>query len=159
MESKSWLLLLISIVAISCGPNHYLRKAERAIDKAEKLGLKWKTDTVWNTIEVAVPEIDFDTVISYETLNDTITVTKDNIITRVKVNTVTKEIFVQTKCTPDTIKVKVPVIVNREIKAGKGFWHYALWFLIVAVIAFVAGYIIRSRTGKDLTINFDKEKE
>lgn len=152
-------LIIILLIFTSCGPAAKLRRAEKLIAKAEKQGAKWKSDTVFKTIEVMTVKTQFDTVLKHVNFTDTITLTKDKIVTKVKINTVTKEVFVSTKVPADTIRVEVPVIVNREIKAGHGFWYYLIRGLLLAILAFVAGYLLRAKTGKDLTIRFDKNQE
>lgn len=129
-----WLILLISFTG--CGPGFYLRKAERALKKAEQLGATTTSDTVFILKEVIVPETHFDTVLRVVNFHDTITVEKDRIVTRVKINTVTKEIFVSTKCPEDTVKIKVPVNVYRTIQA-RGWlrwWHILIAFIVGVVL-------------------------
>lgn len=152
-------LLIILLILTSCGPTAKLRRAEKLIAKAEKQGASWKSDTVFIEKQIVTRERHVDTLIQRVDFRDTITVIRDNVVTKVKVNTVTKEIFVDVKVPADTIRVEVPVIVNKTIKAGKGFWFYAIRGLLLAILAFVAGYLLRARTGKDLTIRFDKDQE
>lgn len=151
--------IIILLILTSCSPNYYLRKAERAIKKAEQRGSAWHSDTVFKIMEVKTVRIQFDTIVKNVNFTDTITLIKDKIVTKVKVNTVTKEVFVDVEVPADTIRVEVPVIVNKSIKAGKGFWYYAIRGLLLAILAFVAGYLLRAKTGKDLTIRFDKDQE
>lgn len=126
-------LIIIALLVSACGPSHYLKKAERALKKAEQLGADVSSDTVYITREVITPKIEFDTVLKQVDFRDTITVEKEKVITRVKVNTVTKEIFVSTECPADTVRIEVPVSVSREITAG-----YTLWELIILAIAALA---------------------
>lgn len=133
--------ILIIMIMASCSPAAKLRRAEKLIAKAEEMGAKWHVDTVYVTKHVIVPETHFDTVLTEVNFRDTITVEKDKVVTRVKVNTVSKEIFIETKCPPDTIKIKVPVTVTKTIKA-KG---YSLWQLIIlALVMLLAGYGVRA---------------
>lgn len=122
-------IFIVIFAFTSCGPAYYLRKAERAIKKAEQLGAQVKLDTVFQEVKITVPELKVDTLVKYRTLNDTITVVKNRVVTRVKVDTVTKEVFVETKCPERTRIVQVPYQVTKEIKAtGKLIW----WHLIIA---------------------------
>lgn len=132
-----WLILLVSFTG--CGPGFYLRKAERALKKAEQLGAQTTSDTVFVIKEVIVPETHFDTVLREVDFHDTITVEKDRIVTRVKVNTVTKEIFVSTKCPEDTVKIKVPVNVYRTITA-KGWLRWWMLLIVLAVGAILGRF-------------------
>lgn len=129
-------LPVLLLFLTSCGASHYLKKAERALKKAEQLGAKIDSDTVFVDKEVIVPKIEFDTVLRQVDFRDTIIVEKDKVVTRLKINTVTKEVFVHTECPPDTLIIRVPVTVNREISSG-----YSLWELIILAIACLAvGY-------------------
>jgi len=110
--------IILALILSSCGAANQLKRAERLIAKAEAKGAKWSVDTVYVTKEVIVPEVKFDTVIQKVNFTDTLTIVKDNIVTKVKVNTITKEIFVSTKCPPDTIRIEVPVRIDKSIKAG-----------------------------------------
>lgn len=133
--------LLIILILASCSSASKLRRAEKLIKQAEELGARWHIDTIYRTKEVVVPETHFDTVLKQVNFRDTITVEKERVVTRVKVNTVTKEIFIETKCPPDTIKIKIPVTVTKTIKA-KG---YSLWQLIIlALVMLLAGYGVRA---------------
>ena len=155
---KFWPVILAALL-FSCGPQAKLRRAERLIAKAEAQGARWKVDTVFKEITVYTTKIEFDTVLKQVNFHDTITVIKDNVITRFKINTVTKDIYVNTECPPDTIEILVPVTVNKEINAKKRSWtFYVAWALLLMIAAFVAGYIVRAQVKKDLTIRFDREK-
>lgn len=133
--------LLIILILASCSSASKLRRAEKLIKQAEELGARWHIDTIYRTKEVVVPETHFDTVLKQVNFRDTITVEKERVVTRVKVNTITKEIFIETKCPPDTIKIKIPVTVTKTIKA-KG---YSLWQLIIlALVMLLAGYGVRA---------------
>lgn len=137
--------LAIILLLSSCGPSHYLKKAERALKKAEQLGASVKSDTVYIDREIIVPQTHFDTVLSMQNFRDTITVTKDRVVTRVKVNTVEKKIFVETECPPDTIKIRVPVTVTREISSGYSLWELIILALAALAVGFGAGRFLKVR--------------
>lgn len=133
---STWIILALLVSA--CGPSHYLKKAERALKKAEQLGADVSSDTVYVTREIITPKIEFDTVFRQVDFRDTITVEKEKVVTRVKINTITKEIFVSTECPSDTVRIQVPISVSREISAG-----YTLWELIILAIAALAvGFVV-----------------
>lgn len=133
------LLLLSALILLSsCGPNFYLKKAERALRKAEQLGAKINQDTVFKTITVTVPERQIDTLLQRVDFRDTITVLQDRILTKIKVNQVDKTVYVNVKCPPDTVRVKVPVIVNRKIQAGHTTWD----MVILAIVCLAVGFVI-----------------
>ena len=137
--SRTTLLLFITIATISasCGPAHYLKKADRALKKAEQLGAKITPDTVYIDRTYIVPERTVDTLLLRVNFTDTIRMETEKVKWKTKVNTVTRTIYTQVTCKPDTIKIKVPVTVEKEIKAGYGQWHLslvALWCLILGAI-------------------------
>lgn len=118
-------LLLVFILA-SCGPASKLRRAQKLIDQAVVAGATVKTDTVFITKTVIVPETHFDTVLTRVNFTDTLVVEKDKAVTKVKINTVTREVFVSTKCPEVTKVVKVPVQVLKTISAGYTKWR-VIW--------------------------------
>lgn len=136
---KLLLPFLAFVLLTSCGPSFYLRKAERAIKKAEALGSTWQSDTVFIEKEVIVPEIRLDSIVVVK-LGDTVTVEREKLqikLVRLSGDTV----FVDAACLPDTIKVKVPVNVYRTITA-KGWLRW--WHLVVAFgIGAIFGRLIR----------------
>ena len=110
--------------------------------KAILKGAVVKADTIYIDREVIVPEIKFDTVLRQVNFSDTIVVEKDKVVTKLKVNTITKEIFVETKCPPDTIRIKVPVTIEKTITAKGGIKWWWLVFVFFAG-AVVGRFIIR----------------
>lgn len=152
---KKYWPVILCILLFGCGPNFYLRKAERALKKAEQLGAVIDADTVWKTIEIPVPYVTTDTVFTSQ-VGDTVIIRES----RVQVKYVRLKgdsVFIEGECLPDTIEVMVPTIVNREIKArGKGWTFYAAWILILALVFFVFGWIMRGKKG-DLIVKFDRE--
>lgn len=132
---------MLAFLLSSCGVNHHLRKAEKHLRKAEALGAKVKADTLWRTLEIPVPVIEFDTVLRVDHFRDTITVQNDKVVTRLKYDTITKMMYMSSECTPDTIKIKVPVIVNKEIKSPRGFWYYFQFIAIALVVGFILGAV------------------
>jgi hypothetical protein len=140
MKYLKYLLPVLLIISLSgCGINHHLRKAKKHLKKAEIKGAIINRDTVFKTITVHTPKIEIDTVFSVDHFRDTITIEKDKVVTRLKIDTVTKEIFVSTECPPDTIEVRVPVSVKTNIKTPRGFWYYAKFFALALIIGFVLG--------------------
>src|SRR5690348_4596254 len=108
MERNTKIILLITIVLMlfSCSSENKLRRAKKLIAQAESAGLEWKSDTVFQTVEVTVPKIEFDTVLRQVNFIDTLVVTKRDVVTRVKVNTVTKEVYVKTECPERVVEKK-----------------------------------------------------
>jgi hypothetical protein len=140
--------LAIILLMSSCGPSHYLKKAERALKKAEQLGADISADTVYLDREIIVPKTHFDTVLTEVNFRDTITVVKDRVVTKVKVNTVEKKIFVETECPSDTVKIKVPVRVIRKISAGYSLWELIILAVAALAVGFAAGRFLISRRSR-----------
>jgi len=128
----------------SCSANQKLRRAARLIREAENAGAKFAADTVYQLVEIPVPEVSIDTMVKVQNWTDTIVVHHDRVTTRVVVNPEKKVVYIASKCDSVTIIKKVPVIVNKEIKVGDSFWRKlgrsALWFLI----GLIAGWVVRS---------------
>lgn len=134
------LFILIMFAMASCGPSHYLRKSERALKKAIIKGAIVNPDTIYKTITVYTPKIEIDTVLRHVNFRDTITVQKDKVITRIKYDTLTKLLYVNTVCPSDTVFVKVPVSVTNEIscppKDNKWKWiAISLGVVLIAALA------------------------
>lgn len=135
--------LFIVLILSSCGPSHYLKKAERALKKAEELGASVKSDTVYIDKEIIVPKTHFDTVLRQVNFRDTITIEKDKVITRLKVDTITKEIFVETRCPEKKVVVKVPHTVTKTISAGYTLWELIILAIAALAVGFAAGRFIK----------------
>lgn len=135
--------LIAIILLASCSPQAKLRKAKKLIAQAEASGLEWKSDTVFQEVKVIVPETHFDTVLRQVNFRDTIVVTKDKVVTRIKVNTVEKQVFVETKCPEKVVIKKVPHVVNREIKVGDTFWTNFKQGLFWLIVGFAACWILK----------------
>jgi len=126
--------LILAFLLSACGPAAHLRIAERHINKAKDKGAKVSVDTVYVTKEVIVPETRFDTVLRRVNFRDTITLVKDKVTFRLKIDTVNNSIFIDHVIKADTVRVMVKVPC--ETVAAKG-WHW--WWLLVA--ALVGGII------------------
>lgn len=132
-------ITLLVFILSGCGPAHHLRKAEKHLKKAELKGADVSADTLWKTMNVPVPIVQFDTLLQRVNFRDTITVEKDKIITKIKYDTITRSMFVSSKAERDTIKIEVPVIVNRTIKAGHGFFY---WFIRIGSVCLIIGFVL-----------------
>lgn len=139
MENKSWLFLAICclIFATSCSPSHYLRKAKRAIKEAEARGIV-VDDTVTVEKEIYIDSVQIDTVVQVLP-NDTVYLEKERLKVKViKLPGDTLKIFAE--CAADTVKIEIPVEINREISAGFGWGKV----IMISIIALVVGYILRA---------------
>ena len=131
-----YIAILLSLT--SCGANYYLKKAERALKKAEQLGAVVTSDTVYVDRTITVPEFRTDTLIMAMNFNDTIRIENERIKWKVKVNTVEKKVFVEAACKPVIKTINVPVEVIKETKAG-----FSLQDLIgLVIIALIVGGVL-----------------
>lgn len=144
------LTLFVLLFLTSCGPSAKLRRANRLIKSAEASGLEWKSDTVYQVVEVVVPKIEFDTVFRQVNFIDTLVVTRDRAITRIKINTVTREVYVKTKCPEQTKRVKVVHTVTRKIHVKPSFWYdlkLVSLGIFIGLVAALVFWMIRRATG------------
>lgn len=132
------------LLMASCSPSAKIRRAQRLIAQAEAAGLQWESDTVFQTIVVKTPETYFDTVLRQVNFRDTIVVTRDKVVTRVKINTVSRDVFVETKCPEKIVVKKVPHTVTREIQVGDRFWTDFKEALIWLVIGFAVCFVLKT---------------
>lgn len=141
MRSAYIFLIMAGVIASGCmGPIAKLRKAKRLIREAEVAGVAWRVDTVFKEIPIIIPRIETDTLVQTLNFRDTVILVKDRLITKVKVNPVTKTVYISSKCDSVVIIKKVPVEVNRSIKVGYSLagviWRCAVSSLILAAIVF-----------------------
>jgi len=136
-------LLLISVAILSgCGPANLLKRAQKLEAKAILKGASVAHDTVFVDRTVIVPKIEIDTVVTNVNFRDTIVVTKDNVVTKIKINDVLRTVYVNTICPPDTLKIKVPFTVTKTIKAGYTNWQYYSVMISGILFGLVAGAIL-----------------
>ncbi len=124
-------MVIAVVLLFSCGPSYHLKRAKRHIALAGELGAQFKQDTTWK--KLLTPRSVSDTTIEWvntgeattSPLSDTtwwVPVWTDTIViettkwkTRTKFDTVTKTIYQQVECKPDTIRV--PISTSTEITA------------------------------------------
>jgi hypothetical protein len=131
---KNLALPLALLIMVSCSPEARLRRAAKLIAKAEASGIQWKADTVFHEIKVLVPQVRVDTILRSVNFRDTLIITKHDVVTKVKVNTVTRDVFVDTKCPEKIVIKKVPYTVSRDIRVGDSWWKklsLSIFWLII----------------------------
>lgn len=138
--NKTLIIIILSILS-GCGPSYHLKRMKYHERMAYAKGAEIKLDTVYKYIPIITPERQIDTVHHYVNLTDTITVTKDRVVTKIKVNTEEKTVYVNTNCPSDTIYKEVPITITKNIEAKNGlpWWVYfalGLSGLIILVLAF-----------------------
>lgn len=137
-------ILFIAVLLTACGPTAKLRRAERLIAKAELQGAKWKVDTVWNTVEIPVPEVRTDTIFK-SAIGDTVRIEKE----RLKIKYVKlpgDSVFIEGKCEADTVYKKTYYRITKTIEAPpklKWYDKYAKWLLVIIGALFIYGMLRR----------------
>lgn len=122
---------------------HHIRKAEKHIKKAEDLGAEWKTDTVFQWIEVPVPEVQIDTQFITKPV-DTVYLTQERL--SIKVVRSYDTIRIEGTCLPDTILVNVPAVTNKTLDCPdcpKKKVPLGIWILIGALVLAVLGALFK----------------
>jgi hypothetical protein len=140
-KQKLTIILSLALILSSCGPNFYLRKAERNLKKAIDKGAVITADTVFIEKQVFIPEVKTDTVFESQE-GDTVVIQKDRL--KIKyVNLPGEKVYIEGKCESDTVFIKTPVAVTKTIKAGKSIWNYTHWFAILFFFGCAVGFFIR----------------
>jgi hypothetical protein len=135
---KAYLPYLLAVALLaSCGPNFYLRKAERALKKAEQLGANVSRDTIFIEKVVTVPEVKTDTVFS-SSEGDTVYISKDRLKLKY-VNLPGDSVFIEGKCESDTVRLEIPVTITKEISAKSWlrWWHLVIALLLGGFLVYI----------------------
>jgi hypothetical protein len=136
-DMKKLLTIFLISALWSCGPNFYLRKAERALKKAEQLGANVSRDTIFIEKVVTVPEVKTDTVFS-SSEGDTVYISKDRLKLKY-VNLPGDSVFIEGKCESDTVRLEIPVTITKEISAKSWlkWWHLVIALLLGGFLVWV----------------------
>lgn len=138
---KTALYLLAALLLTSCSANWHLKQAIAKDPSILTEGVV--IERVTDTITVITPEIRVDTV--HEWSIDTVTTYIDRVRIRTKVDTVTRTVFVDVVCPPDTVFVEHTydrTTIQPIIRTGAPYWM--LW-LLASIIVGMVGVIIRAR--------------
>jgi hypothetical protein len=133
------------LMALSC------RSPQKLIELAEKRGATWKADTVFRVDTLLVEGLRYDTVVKVLDFSDTIMVEKDGAMVKVFVDVPGKTVYVDQECPPDTVILRVPVVVTQTLQAQptqwevfKANWEWVLLALCVGFgLAFLAQLIAK----------------
>lgn len=129
-------ILLLTVLLTSCSAQHHLRKAISKDPTILTEGVV--VEVVRDTIVVVTEELRVDTV--HEWSVDTVTTYVDRVRIRTKVDTVTRTVFVDVVCPPDTVFVpyeyeKTVIQPVVKPKGGIPWWVYVVvisaWLLVV----------------------------
>jgi hypothetical protein len=135
------LILSLCLILAGCGPSFHLKRSEHHLKKAIAKGALIKPETVYVEKKVFIPEVQTDTIFKSKE-GDTVFISKDRLKLKY-VNLPGDSVFIEGKCESDTVLLKIPVTITKNITAPKGFWYYFPWLLFVLALAAVA-YFIRS---------------
>lgn len=145
---KALSILSLSIILCSCGASWHIKRAENHIAKAEAMGVKWREQTKVDTVFMDIPDSDpgmemdstFD--LSGSDKPDTVYITKENIVTKVVINTVKGKAYVKTIEKPTTKYIRVPVTVHktvtRTLRAGLALWQQ----IGLGIFFFLLGFMV-----------------
>lgn len=134
--------LLILLILCSCASNkanRKLKRAERLTNEAIALGSKVTADTVYKEIPVFIPQVMVDSIFTSK-VGDTVYLEKE----RLKIKYVRlpgDSVFIEGKCEADTVKIQVPITINKEIKTGLGVLTVVQWSILALLIGAVLARI------------------
>lgn len=129
--------IILCLLLVSCSAS---QRAYKHLQKAKELGAIITSDTVYIVKTVVVPEYKWDTVAMYQTLMDTFIINTEKVKTRIKVDTVTKTMFIDQIVKGDTIFIEVPVKVDTNIHPppkGINPWPWIIAVLVLVVIILI----------------------
>lgn len=129
-------IIILSILLVGCSPS---KRFTRLIEKYPYL-LTQDTLIIHDTINLYIPEVHTDTVVTLRELVDTITLTKDRVTVKTWYVPKEKKVYIQGKCDP----IYVTKIVERKVPV-KYYEKYPLWKkllnnLLAIFIIFVVVY-------------------
>lgn len=131
-------LLPFLLLLVSCSP---VKRFTRLIEKYPYL-LTQDTLIVHDTINLYIPEVHTDTVVTIKELTDTITITKDRVTIKAWYVPKEKKVYIQGKCDPvyitKIVERKIPVKYYEKYPWWKKLLNNVLAFLIIFVIIYIA---------------------
>jgi hypothetical protein len=149
-------ILIIAVMLSGCGANYHLKRAQHHIRKAEALGSKWSSDTLFKKLELKIPGAKVEFIPKILTPGTPMIFVKDSVRTEVLVVDgpgVHDTVKVFTDC-PDRVIIRnIPVEVNRTIKAKSQWKNSLYWFVAGLIIGFIACLFFFNRTGGKIEID------
>jgi hypothetical protein len=137
-------LLPFLILLVSCSPT---KRFNRLIEKYPYL-LTQDTLIVHDTINLYIPEVHTDTVVTIKELTDTITLTKDRVTVKAWYVPKEKKVYIQGKCDPiyitKIVERKIPVKYYEKYPWWKKLLNNLLAFLIIFVILYTGYRIVKT---------------
>jgi hypothetical protein len=128
----------------SCSP---AKRFNRLIEKYPYL-LTQDTLIIHDTINLYIPEVHTDTVVTIKELTDTITITKDRVTVKAWYVPKEKKVYIQGKCDPvyitKIIERKIPIKYYEKYPWWKKLLNNLLAFLIIFVILYTGYRIVKT---------------
>jgi hypothetical protein len=132
-----WILCIL-LLTVGCSP---LKRFTRLVEKYPYL-LTQDTLIVRDTINLYIPEVHTDTVVTIKELTDTITITQDRVTVKAWYVPKEKKVYIQGKCDPvyitKIVERKIPVKYYEKYPWWKKLLNNLLAFLIIFVIIYIA---------------------
>lgn len=116
------LITILLLLLISCSP---IKRFTRLVEKYPYL-LTQDTLIIHDTINLYIPEVHTDTVVTIKELTDTITLTKERVTVKAWYVPKEKKVYIQGKCDP----VYITKIVERKVPI-RTFEKYPWWKKLV----------------------------
>lgn len=136
-------LLPFLLLLVSCSP---IKRFTRLIEKYPYL-LTQDTLIVHDTINLYIPEVHTDTVVTIKELTDTITITKDRVTVKAWYVPKEKKVYIQGKCDPvyitKIVERKIPIKYYEKYPWWKKLLNNLLAFFIIFVIVYLLYNIYR----------------
>jgi hypothetical protein len=132
-----WILCIL-LLTVGCSP---LKRFTRLVEKYPYL-LTQDTLIIHDTINLYIPEVHTDTVVTIKELTDTITITQDRVTVKAWYVPKEKKVYIQGKCDPvyitKIVERKIPVKYYEKYPWWKKLLNNLLAFLIIFVIVYIA---------------------
>ena len=138
-----YILPLLFLLA-SCSPT---KRFTRLVEKYPYL-LTQDTLIIHDTINLYIPEVHTETVVTLRELVDTITLTKDRVTVKTWYVPKEKKVYIQGKCDPvyitKIVERKIPVKYYEKYPFWKKLVNNILAFLIIFVIIYTGYRVVKT---------------
>jgi hypothetical protein len=137
-------ILPLLILLAACSPT---KRFTRLVEKYPYL-LTQDTLIIHDTINLYIPEVHTDTVVTLRELVDTITLTKDRVTVKTWYVPKEKKVYIQGKCDPvyitKIVERKIPVKYYEKYPFWKKLVNNILAFLIIFVIIYTGYRVVKT---------------
>lgn len=132
------IIIILSILLVSCSP---IKRFTRLVEKYPYL-LTQDTLIIHDTINLYIPEVHTDTVVTIKELIDTVTLTKDRVTVKTWYVPKEKKVYIQGKCDPiyvtKIVERKIPVRYYEKYPWWKKLLNNLLAIFIIFVVVYTA---------------------